>query len=305
MHIIFYIFIFLIFNINSYATNTSFSISVCTTSTRESANSCKNEISKSTKENIFIIKDEKDKKFRTYIGSFSTYSQAKTFINNSSSFIKKQKPFIKELTKTLYVEDIKNKPINLDKEDVNVMEEFYLKKFYVAHPIKQVKINNPIIRIKDFDTLVVEVDSKTNIMSLKGKNNQQSTNIKSYKVSTAKNNIKKPLGIGNITAISFEPTWYPTQKTVTAFKQKGINLPAIVPFGDKLNYMGAAKINLTHRVNGKEVYRIHGTLDESTIGTNESSGCIRMKNNEVIELASLLDEFANFRSFENIKIVLK
>ena len=49
--------------------------------------------------------------------------------------------------------------------------------------------------------------------------------------------------------------------------------------------MGAAKINLTHRINGKEVYRIHGTLDESTIGTNESSGCIRMKNNEVIELA--------------------
>ena len=60
-----------------------------------------------------------------------------------------------------------------------------------------------------------------------------------------------------------------------AFKEKGINLPAVVPYGDKLNYMGAAKINLSHKVDGQEVYRIHGTLNENTIGTNESSGCIR------------------------------
>lgn len=49
--------------------------------------------------------------------------------------------------------------------------------------------------------------------------------------------------------------------------------------------MGAAKINLSHRVDGQEVYRIHGTLNENTIGTNESAGCIRMKNKEVVELA--------------------
>lgn len=69
--------------------------------------------------------------------------------------------------------------------------------------------------------------------------------------------------------------------------------------------MGAAKINLSHRVNGNEVYRIHGTINEETIGTYESSGCIRMKNSEVVELASLLNNFASIKSFDNIKVVLK
>ncbi len=69
--------------------------------------------------------------------------------------------------------------------------------------------------------------------------------------------------------------------------------------------MGAAKINLSHKVNGNEVYRIHGTLNEKTIGTNESSGCIRMKNNEVVQLANILNEFANFKDYSNIRVILK
>ena len=44
-------------------------------------------------------------------------------------------------------------------------------------------------------------------------------------------------------------------------------------------------------MNGKTTFRIHGTLDERTIGTNESSGCIRMKNAQVVELATLLNNF--------------
>lgn len=88
-------------------------------------------------------------------------------------------------------------------------------------------------------------------------------------------------------------------------KEKGINLPNIVPFGHKLNYMDAAKINLSHKVEGQEVYRIHGTLSENTIGTNESSGCIRMKNEEIVELATLLEKFSKTKSFNNISVVLE
>ena len=61
-------------------------------------------------------------------------------------------------------------------------------------------------KIEDFNSLIVEVDSKKNIMFLKGEENKKLTNIKSYKVSTARTNIKKPLGIGDITAISLEAT---------------------------------------------------------------------------------------------------
>lgn len=109
MNIILYILIFIILNINSFASNTFFSISVCTTSSKDSANNCKNDISESTKENIFIIKDEKNNQFRTYVGSFDSYADAKKFLNSSSSFIKKQKPFIKELKKRIKYCD-KNTP---------------------------------------------------------------------------------------------------------------------------------------------------------------------------------------------------
>ena len=143
-------------------------------------------------------------------------------------------------------------------------------------------------------------------MFLKGKdNNGKIIDIKTYKVSTAKTTIKKPLGIGFITSISLNPQWNPTNKTLKAFKEKGINLPAVVPFGDKLNYMGAAKINLSHKVDGQEVYRIHGTLSENTIGTNESSGCIRMKYKENVELATLLEKFSKTKSFNNISVILE
>ena len=322
MNIILYILIFIILNINSFASNTFFSISVCTTSSKDSANNCKNDISESTKENIFIIKDEKNNQFRTYVGLFDSYADAKKFLNTSSSFIKKQKPFIKELKKepSTTIKTLPLIPTPEIKDEYKLLEAFYLKGLSKDPIIEKTKEDNiPIVqkpkkenifktimpKIEDFNSLIVEVDSKKNIMFLKGEENKKLTNIKSYKVSTARTNIKKPLGIGDITAISLEPIWYPTQKTLKAFRQKGINLPSAVPYGHRLNYMGAAKINLSHRVNGNEVYRIHGTINEETIGTYESSGCIRMKNSEVVELASLLNNFASIKSFDNIKVVLK
>ena len=160
--------------------------------------------------------------------------------------------------------------------------------------------------LDNFEKLLIKVDSAKNIMFLKGKDsNGEITDIKTYKVSTAKTTVKKPLGEGYITAISLNPQWNPTNKTLKAFKEKGINLPSVVPFGDKLNYMGAAKINLSHKVDGQEIYRIHGTLTENTIGTNESSGCIRMKNKEIVELATLLEKFSKTKNYNNISVILE
>ena len=158
--------------------------------------------------------------------------------------------------------------------------------------------------LNNYDELIIRVDSKTNIMELFAKNGENEEKIKSYIVSTGKDSIKKPLGVGRISQISLNPVWYPTTDTKKSFAKKGIVLPNIVPPNHKYNYMGMAKLNLTHSVDGNTTYRIHGTLNEKTLGSNESAGCIRMRNNDVVELAILLEEFANIKTLNKIKVVL-
>ena len=170
---------------------------------------------------------------------------------------------------------------------------------------KNIQSKTSIDEIENFEQILIEVDSVSNSMKVKAKIDNEYKDIKTYRVSTAKKDTTKPLGIGNISKISLNPIWYPTQSTKISFKKRGIILPDVVPPGHKFNYMGAAKINLTHIVDGKSTYRIHGTLNEKTIGTNESAGCIRMKNDEVLQLATLLNKFANLKSMDDIKVVLK
>lgn len=171
--------------------------------------------------------------------------------------------------------------------------------------IKKEDNSNPLSNIAKYEEILIEVDSINNYMSVKAKIDNQIKDIKTYTVSTGKDNIKKPFGLGKVSKISLNPVWYPTQDTINSFKKRGIFLPNIVPPGNKYNYMGAAKINLTHEVDGKSTYRIHGTLNEKTIGTNESAGCIRMKNNDVVQLATLLNDFADLRSLNDVKVILK
>ena len=158
--------------------------------------------------------------------------------------------------------------------------------------------------LNNYDELIIRVDSKTNIMELFAKNGENEQKIKSYIVSTGKDSIKKPLGVGRISQISLNPVWYPTTDTKKSFAKKGIVLPNIVPPNHKYNYMGMAKLNLTHSVDGNTTYRIHGTLNEKTLGSNESAGCIRMRNNDVVELAILLEEFAKIKNLNKVKVVL-
>ena len=158
--------------------------------------------------------------------------------------------------------------------------------------------------LNNYDELIIRVDSKTNIMELFAKNGENEQKIKSYIVSTGKDSIKKPLGVGRISQISLNPVWYPTTDTKKSFAKKGIVLPNIVPPNHKYNYMGMAKLNLTHSVDGNTTYRIHGTLNEKTLGSNESAGCIRMRNNDVVELAILVEEFAKIKNLNKVKVVL-
>ena len=286
-----------------------YSISVCTTSTLDGANNCKLGILKTSHSEVFILPNENNKGYSTYLGKFSSYIDAKNALLNASYFIKQQKPFVKQINYSSNISNSKpSQPIEQNitqnsKEDIEFTK--YLEEMKNLNYLTFTDGTSYKLKINDFENLIIYIDSSKNIMELKGKDVEGKIHyLKKYSVSTAKSTILKPLGEGSITSISLNPEWHPTMKTIKAFKQKGINLPTVVPFGNKFNYMGAAKINLTHRVNGQEIYRIHGTINENTIGTYESSGCIRMKNIDVFELAILLTQYSNLKKLSSVRVIL-
>lgn len=74
------------------------------------------------------------------------------------------------------------------------------------------------------------------------------------------------------------PGWTPPARMIEREKAKGIILPAYMPGGPN-NPLGARALYL-----GGTLFRIHGTNQANTIGLAVSSGCIRMLNEEVIDL---------------------
>jgi lipoprotein-anchoring transpeptidase ErfK/SrfK len=73
------------------------------------------------------------------------------------------------------------------------------------------------------------------------------------------------------------PPWTPTP----TMRAQNSNLPSYVPGGHPMNPMGIRALYL-----GSSTYRIHGTDAPWTIGTAASKGCIRMFNEDVVDLYS-------------------
>ena len=83
------------------------------------------------------------------------------------------------------------------------------------------------------------------------------------------------------------PDWYPPRqmlqrqpeiKSQLTTLQSGLGVP-----GGPGNPLGARALYLWQG-NKDTLYRIHGTNEPSTIGQNVSSGCIRMLNQDIIDL---------------------
>lgn len=75
------------------------------------------------------------------------------------------------------------------------------------------------------------------------------------------------------------PDWRPPAEMIARVKKKsGRVLPAFMPGGPK-NPLGARALYL-----GSTIYRIHGTNQAWSIGKAVSSGCIRMRNEDVMDL---------------------
>jgi lipoprotein-anchoring transpeptidase ErfK/SrfK len=81
-------------------------------------------------------------------------------------------------------------------------------------------------------------------------------------------------GVKSITAMKEWPDWRPPADMLG----RRPDLPRYMPGGID-NPLGARAMYL-----GDTLYRIHGSNEPWTIGTNVSSGCIRMRNDDVTDL---------------------
>jgi len=82
-------------------------------------------------------------------------------------------------------------------------------------------------------------------------------------------------GATTVTNKRVNPSWTPTP----AMTAENPRLPRWVPGGHPMNPLGVRALYL-----GASTYRIHGTDAPWTIGTAVSKGCIRMYNQDVLDL---------------------
>ncbi|MDR0993626.1 MAG: L,D-transpeptidase family protein [Verrucomicrobiota bacterium] len=93
--------------------------------------------------------------------------------------------------------------------------------------------------------------------------------FKRYRVSTGEN-AKTPVGVYKITEKIAQPTWHkPGERPI--------------PYGDPENLLGTHWLALD-----LPGYGLHGTWEPDSIGRQTSAGCIRLLNDEIEELYSIL-----------------
>jgi lipoprotein-anchoring transpeptidase ErfK/SrfK len=94
--------------------------------------------------------------------------------------------------------------------------------------------------------------------------------IKAYTISTGRNN-STPVGTFKIKDKIVNPTWFKP------------GAPEPIPAGNPENILGTRWLGFD-----LPSYGIHGTTEPETLGQQVTDGCVRMKNEEVEELFSLL-----------------
>ena len=99
-----------------------YTVCVCITSDLEKALECKKNILEENQLDVFILKDTSGK-YLTYLGIFGDENSAKYAMKSASSFVKKQKPFIKILLNETITNKAKNEVSNeVKKEPKKLLE---------------------------------------------------------------------------------------------------------------------------------------------------------------------------------------
>lgn len=115
-------------------------------------------------------------------------------------------------------------------------------------------------------TWSVVVDKSQNILWLK----RGEDILKQYRVSTGSHS-STPTGTFRIVNRLANPPWYSDE--------------GVIPFGDPRNILGTRWLGFD-----KPGYGIHGTTDPSTIGSQVTAGCVRMRNADVEEVFMIMPE---------------
>lgn len=102
--------------------------------------------------------------------------------------------------------------------------------------------------------------------------------VKEYPVAVGKSAHPTPRGEFNVNRIIWNPRWVPPTARWARGKRPR-------EAGDPRNPMGRVKMFFR-----QPDYYIHGTNDEDSLGEAASHGCIRMRNDDVIELARMVME---------------
>jgi lipoprotein-anchoring transpeptidase ErfK/SrfK len=107
-----------------------------------------------------------------------------------------------------------------------------------------------------------------------------------YYMMTDNTAIEYPVGVGRlgmawsgtayIDGKYIQPAWSPPDM----IKRENPRVPNVIPSGSSANPMGAAAMTLS----GGGQYAIHGTNNPGSIGGFVSHGCIRMHNNDILNL---------------------
>ncbi len=92
-------------------------------------------------------------------------------------------------------------------------------------------------------------------------------------------------GEATVNRIADWPRWVPPAEMVQRWPHLAPTLAAGGLNGGPDNPLGARALYL-YQGNKDTLYRIHGTNEPHLIGRNASSGCIRMRNIDVIDLAN-------------------
>lgn len=100
--------------------------------------------------------------------------------------------------------------------------------------------------------------------------------LQSYPVAVGDTAFQTPTGEFRVSSAEWNPWWRPPARAWAKDDK-------LTPPGPE-NPMGRVKLFFTN------LYYLHGTPDEKSIGSAASHGCVRMRNRDVIALATLLQE---------------
>ena len=98
--------------------------------------------------------------------------------------------------------------------------------------------------------------------------------VRSYTVAIGSRRYRTPVGRYRVSSVELNPWWHPPDSE-WARKEK------VTPPGPD-NPMGRAKLNF------HELYFLHGTPQEASLGSAASHGCVRMASRDALELARVV-----------------